>query len=91
VKKKECCGQGEKANDKRAYIKQALNKALQLFWTEDDWDHHFKYPLMMLWACHLMTLAILMWRPCMAAPNKPNSLWRRQLEDMPPTLAVGIP
>ena len=54
VKKKECRGQGVKPNDKRAYTKEEFNKVLELFRAEADWDHQYKYPMMMLWAYHLI-------------------------------------
>jgi hypothetical protein len=54
VKKKECRGQGVKANDKRDYTKEEFNKILELFRAESDWDHQFKYPMMSLWSYHLI-------------------------------------
>jgi hypothetical protein len=54
VKKKECRGQGRKANDKRAYSQAEFNKVLDLFRAEGDWDHRYKYPMMALWAYHLI-------------------------------------
>jgi hypothetical protein len=54
VKKKECRGQGVKANDKRAYSKEEFYKVLELFRDESDWDHQYKYPMMALWAYHLI-------------------------------------
>jgi hypothetical protein len=54
VKKKECRGQGRKANDKRAYSRAEFNKVLELFREQDDWDHQYKYPMMALWAYRLI-------------------------------------
>lgn len=54
VKKKECRGQGRKANDKRAYSQAEFYKVLELFRAENDWDHQYKYPMMALWAYHLI-------------------------------------
>ena len=54
MKKKEVRGQGRKANDKRAYTSSEFYKVLELFRLEADWDHQFKFPMMMLWAYHLI-------------------------------------
>jgi hypothetical protein len=54
VKKQECRGQGKKANDKRAYTKLEFYKVLELFRAEADFDHQYKYPMMNLWAYHLI-------------------------------------
>jgi hypothetical protein len=54
VKKKECRGQGVKANDKRAYNRAEFYKVLELFRNENDWDHRYKYPMMAVWAYHLI-------------------------------------
>jgi hypothetical protein len=54
VKKKECHGQGVKSNDKQAYSQVEFNKVLELFRPENDWDHQYKYPMMALWAYHLI-------------------------------------
>jgi hypothetical protein len=54
VKKKECRGQGRKANDKRAYRDAEFYKVLELFRSGNDWDHQYKYPMMALWSFHLI-------------------------------------
>jgi hypothetical protein len=48
------CGQGVKSNDKRAYSQAEFNTALELFRVENNWDHQYKYPMMALWAYHLI-------------------------------------
>ena len=54
VEAMETRGQGAKAKDKRAYQTAEFDKVLELFRLKPDFDHRIKYPLMTLWAYHLI-------------------------------------
>jgi len=54
VERKETRGLGRKANDKRAYREAEYFKVLELFRSQEDFDHKWKYPMMTLWSHHLI-------------------------------------
>jgi len=54
VEKKELRGQGLDPNDKRAYSPAEFDMVLKLFRDCDDFEHRLKYPMMTLWAQHLI-------------------------------------
>ena len=47
-------GLGVDPNDKRAYREAEFDKVLELFREQPDFNSRMKYPLMTLWACHLI-------------------------------------
>jgi hypothetical protein len=54
VKKFETRGQGKKANDKRPYTREEFRKKIEIFRSNNDWNHNSKYIMMTLWCKHLI-------------------------------------
>ena len=54
VEGKETKGLGKAPNDKRPYRQVEFDKILEMFRRRQDFEHRWKFPMMVLWAYHLI-------------------------------------